>query len=274
MMGPTEGEDTTTRTQGGGVEGNPKGAPEAQQQQQQKRTLLRQDDDDSASGSEGDEGSKTSGGDLKAEEGGGGGEVPHHRREKRLAMNRESARARRKRKKMLLDTLEQQVAELAERNQRLQSTVDSLQGKVRTLESELSGARSTIAMLNSQQPAAAASMASAAGVGMGSPAVGMGGSGRNDAGVVGVGQGGQESLYRLFPSAAPARLVPDSVQAQFYAEEALLRRNAALEFRAYAAGRESAALEAYRQQFAAASTPGIPVSAMQTAVRAPIASPR
>lgn len=168
------------------------------------------------------------------------------RREKRLAMNRESARARRKRKKMLLETLEQQVADLADKNQRLQSTVDTLTGRVRQLESELTLARSTIAMLNSQS------------VSTGTATAGLGAS--RDAIV------SQESFLRMLPS-AQSRLLPDQMQAQLLAEEALLRRNAVLEFQAFQA-RESAALEAYRQQLAAAAPSGVNPPTIQNGVSA------
>lgn len=91
---------------------------------------------------------------------GGGDELNRLRREKRLAMNRESAKARRKRKKMLLETLEQQVADLAKRNQRYQVANEQLTGKVQQLESELLVARQTIALLTNrpQAPTQAAAM--------------------------------------------------------------------------------------------------------------------
>jgi len=72
------------------------------------------------------------------------------RREKRLAMNRESARARRKRKKVLIETLEEHVAELTKRNQRFQAATENLTAKVNKLESDLAIARSTINILSNQ----------------------------------------------------------------------------------------------------------------------------
>lgn len=78
--------------------------------------------------------------------------------------NPESARARRKRKKVLLDTLEQQVAELAKRNQKYQASNDSLTSQVRQLEADLAVARSTIALLSSQQPKLATAQASMGGL--------------------------------------------------------------------------------------------------------------
>jgi len=128
-----------------------------QQQQQQHHAAASNEDDgdddfDSNASLETDD-------DPSRKDGEGGGELSRLRREKRLAMNRESARARRKRKKVLLETLEQQVAELAKRNQRYQAVNEALTGQVRQLESELSMARSTIALLTNQQQAHAGAAA-------------------------------------------------------------------------------------------------------------------
>lgn len=71
------------------------------------------------------------------------------RKEKRLAMNRESARVRRKRKKVLLQTLEERVEGLKERNQVLENANDQLNARVAKLEEELKLAHSTIALLRS-----------------------------------------------------------------------------------------------------------------------------
>jgi hypothetical protein len=72
------------------------------------------------------------------------------RRQKRLAMNRESARARRKRKKCLIESLEEHVAELTQKNRRYQIATETLTTKVNKLESDLGLARSTITYLSSQ----------------------------------------------------------------------------------------------------------------------------
>jgi hypothetical protein len=72
------------------------------------------------------------------------------RRQKRLAMNRESARARRKRKKCLIETLEEHVAELTQKNRRYQIATETLTSKVNKLESDLTLARSTITYLSGQ----------------------------------------------------------------------------------------------------------------------------
>jgi hypothetical protein len=74
-------------------------------------------------------------------------EVQTVRREKRLAMNRASARARRKRKKTLLDSLANQLTELTKRNQTLQLSNDTFQGRSEQLESALSQAQATISSL-------------------------------------------------------------------------------------------------------------------------------
>jgi hypothetical protein len=72
------------------------------------------------------------------------------RRQKRLAMNRESARARRKRKKCLIESLEEHVAELTQKNRRYQIATENLTAKVNKLESDLGVARSTVTYLSSQ----------------------------------------------------------------------------------------------------------------------------
>jgi hypothetical protein len=72
------------------------------------------------------------------------------RRQKRLAMNRESARARRKRKKCLIESLEEHVAELTQKNRRYQIATENLTAKVNKLESDLGVARSTISYLTNQ----------------------------------------------------------------------------------------------------------------------------
>jgi hypothetical protein len=72
------------------------------------------------------------------------------RRQKRLAMNRESARARRKRKKSLIESLEEHVAELTQKNRRYQIATENLTAKANKLESDLALARSTIAYLSGQ----------------------------------------------------------------------------------------------------------------------------
>ena len=75
------------------------------------------------------------------------------RREKRLAMNRESARARRKRKKILIETLENQVAELTKNNQ-------SYKNQISDLEKELIAAKQTIQILSRNGSAIAQQQAS------------------------------------------------------------------------------------------------------------------
>lgn len=153
---------------------------------------------------------------LKA--GGRGGDLSRLRREKRLAMNRESARARRKRKKVLLETLEQQVADLAKRNQRFQLANETLSAKVHQLESELSVARSTITLLSQQSNP--------------TPQLGNFNFSR-DAG------GPQDAIRRFLASQSlplaehggPSR----GLQSQMLSEEALLRQQSMLEYQALAA---------------------------------------
>jgi hypothetical protein len=86
-------------------------------------------------------------------------ELTRVRREKRLAMNRESARTRRKRKKILLESLEQQVADLNKRNQSYRIANENLKTKVTQLETDLGMARSTIAVLTQQPRTGAAELA-------------------------------------------------------------------------------------------------------------------
>jgi bZIP transcription factor len=59
------------------------------------------------------------------------------RRKRSLQMNRETARARRKRKKMLIDTLEQEVADLTKSNQQYQVTLGNLTMRVSQLDQPL-----------------------------------------------------------------------------------------------------------------------------------------
>lgn len=115
-------------------------ADESQADGSRKRSAASEADSDSDSDMD----------DKLGESGGKTDELSRLRREKRLAMNRESARARRKRKKVLLETLEQQVADLAKRNQRYQVANESLTAKVHQLETDLAMARQTIAMLTNQ----------------------------------------------------------------------------------------------------------------------------
>lgn len=90
------------------------------------------------------------------------------RREKRLAMNRASAKARRKRKKVMLDTLSAQVNDLQTVNQALTSTNESLQTRVRQLETALVQANATITALRGGGGAAAGGTSSSGASGSGS----------------------------------------------------------------------------------------------------------
>lgn len=142
------------------------------------------------------------------------------RREKRLAMNRESARARRKRKKVLLQTMEQQVAEMTKRNQQFQLTNESLTARVNELETELGIARSTINILSKQIP-------------------GQGVALNNMAGIT-----SQESLRRLLQAQQGSAFAQQGLAASnapgLRLEDALLRRHA-LDMQALSqAGRDSA----------------------------------
>lgn len=74
------------------------------------------------------------------------------RKEKRLAMNRESARQRRKRKKILIQSLEGQVSELTTQAEEFKASNDRLMARLRSVESELQIANSTISYLLSSQP--------------------------------------------------------------------------------------------------------------------------
>lgn len=69
------------------------------------------------------------------------------RREKRLEMNRVSARKRRQRKKEKMEELEQQVTEMKRQHQQLQWKNENLTENVQALKSELTAARSTIALM-------------------------------------------------------------------------------------------------------------------------------
>lgn len=88
--------------------------------------------------------------DLKdTEEGKGMDTLTRLRREKRLAMNRESARARRKRKKILIESLEQQVADLTRSNQKFKRENEHLVVRVETLSEKVSEQDKELTLLRS-----------------------------------------------------------------------------------------------------------------------------
>ena len=129
--------------------------------EQQEKAAAKKSHDAEDDSSDGDSGSEGEHDDdpSSAERSGGisGGsrvksmdELARMRREKRLAMNRESARVRRKRKKVMMETLQQQVADLTSRNQRYRMANEALTAQVHKLETELAFARSTISMLTNQ----------------------------------------------------------------------------------------------------------------------------
>ena len=71
------------------------------------------------------------------------------KREKRLEMNRRSARERRKRKKMLIETLEQQVAELTRSNEKFKRENQHLVLRVESLADRLAKQEKELALLRS-----------------------------------------------------------------------------------------------------------------------------